>query len=678
MQFYYPNILWGLFAVAIPIIIHLFNFRRFKVIYFSNVSFLQQLEKDTKSRSKLQDLLILLARILIVALLVLLFARPYIPTGGVEHSENNYVSLYIDNSLSMEVQGETVTLLDVAKSRAISIVNGFSSNTRFNLITNNFELKHHQWVNKSQCLRWIAEIDYNNYPRDFVEIFKRHKLVFEKEEAAKNTSLFYISDFQQINFQHEVNVYDTLTSIYALPIQQQGIGNVLIDSVWFESPGHYQGKIENLQVRIKNYSENSIAAEDIKLFINDSVKAMGTYSIEPFQSTTITLSFLQGSLGFQKGKLELTDYPVTFDNVLYFAYNVAPAIKVAIIEGESDSRYFNAMFKNDKNFEYHSFVQNNLSFDKLGKSHFWVLNQLHNVSSGLAYAAEKFVNNGGTILAIMPEQMDNKRWEHFLNKMQVPQVNQWVNQKGQLSEVNFKHILLDKAVQLGNEKINYPGYEGFYSLRNNTSKIYNTICSSESGEPILIEKSKNKGTFYLSLLPFNDSVTDINTHPIIVPLVYNSALNSNRTGELYHVMAPGMLLYFKSPEIVEKVEIEGQTNMINFRNQGNGFVVYPEIDLLTTGHVRFLTEKGGYWAGLNIDRKESDLSVFSADKIIDFFKANGFGQVKLLENSETSIKKGLLEMEQGRDLSNILLLFLLLLLISEQVFVRLLKKKNIG
>ena len=79
MQFVNPLFLFGLFAIAIPVIIHLFNFRKFQKVYFTNVDFIEELKQQTQKQSQLKHLLVLLLRILAIASLVFAFAQPYIP-----------------------------------------------------------------------------------------------------------------------------------------------------------------------------------------------------------------------------------------------------------------------------------------------------------------------------------------------------------------------------------------------------------------------------------------------------------------------------------------------------------------------------------------------------------------------------------------------------------------------
>ena len=79
MQFLNPLFLIGLSAIAIPIAIHFFNLRRYKKVYFSDISKLEELAEETKRQSRLKHLLILAARIFAIAFLAIAFAQPVIP-----------------------------------------------------------------------------------------------------------------------------------------------------------------------------------------------------------------------------------------------------------------------------------------------------------------------------------------------------------------------------------------------------------------------------------------------------------------------------------------------------------------------------------------------------------------------------------------------------------------------
>lgn len=87
MRFIYPSFLWALLLIAIPIIIHLLNLRKHRTVYFSNVSLLKKVRRETKRKSKLKQYLILGSRILVILTLVLAFAKPYQPKGTAEKKD---------------------------------------------------------------------------------------------------------------------------------------------------------------------------------------------------------------------------------------------------------------------------------------------------------------------------------------------------------------------------------------------------------------------------------------------------------------------------------------------------------------------------------------------------------------------------------------------------------------
>ncbi|MBP5710821.1 MAG: BatA domain-containing protein, partial [Bacteroidales bacterium] len=101
MNFANPNILYGLFALLIPVIIHLFNFRRYKTVYFSNVKMLQEIMQKTRRESQIQHLIALLLRMIAIAALVIAFAQPYIKNESAGSGEGTLVTLFVDNSFSM-------------------------------------------------------------------------------------------------------------------------------------------------------------------------------------------------------------------------------------------------------------------------------------------------------------------------------------------------------------------------------------------------------------------------------------------------------------------------------------------------------------------------------------------------------------------------------------------------
>ena len=118
--------LWGLTALLIPIIIHLFNFRRHKLVYFSNTAVLKNIQQESARTKKLKHLVLLALRCLMIAALVLAFAFPYRSDDANRiNAEEGVVGVYVDNSMSMKALSVKSTLLEDARELAKDLVNNF-------------------------------------------------------------------------------------------------------------------------------------------------------------------------------------------------------------------------------------------------------------------------------------------------------------------------------------------------------------------------------------------------------------------------------------------------------------------------------------------------------------------------------------------------------------------------
>ncbi len=124
-SFQSPWMLWGLFAVAAPVIIHLLQRRRVVQIPFSTLRFLKAISAKTTRRSRIENLLLLLLRCLLFALLILAAARPVISAKTSRFLGGNVprtVVLLLDNSLSMTYRAGEQTRLELAKKQALAIL----------------------------------------------------------------------------------------------------------------------------------------------------------------------------------------------------------------------------------------------------------------------------------------------------------------------------------------------------------------------------------------------------------------------------------------------------------------------------------------------------------------------------------------------------------------------------
>lgn len=118
MSFLYPYFLLLGLAIVIPIVVHLFNFHRFKQVLFTNVSMLKNIAIANKKHNKLLQRLLLLSRCLAIIFLALLFAQPYIKNNDsqLKGEDSNAVVIILDNSFSMQNLSKKGSALQTAKA----------------------------------------------------------------------------------------------------------------------------------------------------------------------------------------------------------------------------------------------------------------------------------------------------------------------------------------------------------------------------------------------------------------------------------------------------------------------------------------------------------------------------------------------------------------------------------
>ena len=226
MRFLFPGFLFALLTIAIPIIIHLFNFRKFKKVYFSNVRFLKNIQIQTSSNRQLKDRMILLTRILGLSFLVFAFAQPYLPAAKeLNASQKQAVSIYIDNSYSMEMLNKEGTLLDEAKRRAKEISSAYSLNDKFQLLSNDFEGKFQRFLSFDEFQSAVDELTISAASRNLDQIIDRQKEMFLKVPNAKK-NIYLLSDFQNNILSKNIMVSDSSFTMRFVQLSANPLPNI--------------------------------------------------------------------------------------------------------------------------------------------------------------------------------------------------------------------------------------------------------------------------------------------------------------------------------------------------------------------------------------------------------------------------------------------------------------------
>ncbi len=686
MQFLFPAFLAALTAIAIPIIIHLFYFRRFKRVYFTNVRFLKEVKEETSNRQKLRNLLVLLMRCLAVAAMVLAFAQPFIPLSSNVKKGERAVSVFIDNSFSMGALSKDAPLLELAKKRARDIVSAYGVEDRFQVITNDFEGRDQRLISKEDALSRIEEIRISPASKVISKVLTRQQQCLNTGKQ-ENKSAFVISDFQE-NISDVKNFKDSLIEVSLVPIRSIQERNISIDSVWFESPVQVLNQPSNLLVKISNRSDDK--ADEVRLSMqhDGQVKPVGSVSLEGRSSVIDTVSFNILHAGWHEAKLSITDFPVQFDDDIFVAFHVAQRINVLSINGLQTNKYINNAFLGAKYFQLDNSDARSLNYSKFADYQLIVLNELSIVTSGLAQELKVFAQNGGNVLVFPAQTADLNSYNGLLANFDGGNLGSYESAPRQASLINtdeyvFKDVYINK-----NSNLRLPTTQGNFRLAPGRGEA---LLSYRDGSALLSKYPQGEGALYCYAAPLNEQVSDlVRNGEIFVPMLFKMAIAGTKSRQIAYTIGKDEVLesrhqpstkgetIYKLKSTKGNISTDASKQVANNEFIPEQRIIASKV-LLTPGTQ--LQDAGWYKLTLqgdstlaefayNFDRKESDLRYRNTETLLDGLSPN----VKLLaENAEANFTQIVNEQDRGIVLWRWCVIFALLFLALEVLFLRLWK-----
>jgi len=525
MQFLYPGFLYALLALLIPILIHLFYFRRFKKVYFSNVKFLKELKEETSNRNKLKNLLILLSRLLAFACLALAFAQPFLPNKDGLTEGASSVSIFIDNSFSMKALSADVPLFEKAKKKAREIIEAYAETDRFQILTHDFLPKHQRSLTKEDALSAIEEISVSPEVKSMSRILSRQNQVHHAANLEKKKS-YILSDFQESIMDLNGDM-DTTISTFFLPFQSVQENNVSIDSAWFSTPVPLLNQSNQLLIKITNHGKRLAENVRLSIKIDNQTKPFGLIDIEAGRSFTDTVAVTIQKPGVQEIELQITDYPIQFDDKYLMSFNVPSLIKVLEIHKGQGNKYLKALFGGLEYFALKSENLRNISYADLREYRMIILNDLESISSGLTTELKKYVQNGGNLLMFPDENANLDNVNTFLNTLGADRFNQRLDNEKEVKQLNTKEFVFDNVFTRIDKNVTLPICSNSFSLNNNSSKSGISLMQFRDDSDYIRKYNLQNGTLFLCVSSLDIKSNDlVQKAEVFVPLIYKASLNS--------------------------------------------------------------------------------------------------------------------------------------------------------
>lgn len=683
MQLLYPEFLFALLALAIPIVIHLFQFRRYKKVYFTNVRFLQAIQQESQSKSKLKHLLVLFCRLLALAALVMAFCKPYFPKNGSKASKiENHVSIYVDNSFSMFAEGSNGRLFDLAKVRAREIVNSYRAGTSFQLLSNDFEGRHQRFYNKDAFLELLSELQISPGSQQISDVYKR-QISAANTGGQKSVQAFIISDFQQNLSDLQNFPSQSQGNLALIPLAANKQANIYIDSCWLNTPVLQSLQAMELSVKIKSVGLGESTTVGLKLNINKVQRGLASVVLNGNSEQLVKLPFTINNSGWQQVQLSINDYPINFDNNYYFSFYVKPHLNIMCVGTTANENYFKALAATDSFLKFSFYSPNQLDYSALAQQDLIILNSVNEIPSGMGEELKKNLANGGHLIIFPAATANLSSYNIFLS-----QVGSKILGPVETSESTVATLDMDNQVLKGIfEKKSTPSNTDLplshkrYRIDAKTGVAAYNIINLPGNEVFLTASNYLKGSLYLFASPIDREWTNFAQHSLFAPVIYQIAMLSNNKNALQVATISSKQTYTLAS--VAATDLES----IHLVNNDLKVDIIPQLrtspEGIKMGIPEMIDKAGNYLLsnnkdtlgaiGLNFSRSESDirtLDLAALQGAKDRFKLN---YVEILNTNKKPLQTSIADINQGSQLWKWFILAALIFLLAELLLLKFFK-----
>lgn len=678
MKFEYPGFLFGLLLLVIPIIIHLFNFRRYKILYFSSLQFLKQVDEETKSTQKLKHLLVLISRLLAFTALIFAFAQPYLPVdqknavGG-----NPLLAIYIDNSFSMSMKGTEGELLSEAREQARSFIEKASAETRIMLVTNELSGIEQHLVTKSEALDRLDKIQISPQVKSIATVVGWIRDEIQKTEATAQRlgtkQLVLLSDFQKSSAELSKLKSDSTSFYYPIQLVPQAISNVSIDSIWFNDPNFKVGVNNELNVRIKNTGEKALTNLELELDVNGSKRNV-FIDLGANESSVTLINYSDLKPGKKSGVVRINDKQLFFDDDYFFSYEVNEKSRVLVIDGENAVRNIAYVYALDDYYAVQSISENAFTNDQLSKTDFVVLNGLNTISSATVASLVSFAKEGGTMALFPGENINFQAWNSLLQQLSLPRLTALQSVGVKVKSIQSNDAFFNGVFEKKPTDLNLPLQTKIYMSSGGSSLPLITL---QNGLPLFV-RSNSTTRAYLFCSSLTPSFGNFTSNALFSTLVLRMAELSQRTIPIaLTIGADARFPLFNAPVdespihlVSPSVDFIPRTERINQRTYLS--IAGMEAIALKAGLYSIKAEAELGTVALNYNRTESDVSLLTAAEISAGFADQG------IENTQFStIDEGQsltrIDLEKPQEYWRIFVVLALLFLLTEMALLKFLK-----
>ncbi|QIX60606.1 hypothetical protein HER32_05155 [Hymenobacter sp. BT18] len=600
-------------AVVLPIALHLFELRQPKRVAFTNVEFLREVKLVTARQRKVKHLLVLFTRIGLIGSLVLLFAQPFIPAPLTTILPNEAIRVVVDTTPSMQAgPADAQTAFEKGVEEARQLPTAYPTAARFQLLNSS-----RYSVSGTAFRSAVDQLQLTGSSRSVAS-------ALVQDGGTTNQQLFIFSDFQKNDYSREqLQNIDSATQVFLIPVAGASTHNIYVDSVWLDDAFIRSGTDMTLRIRLRNGGNMAAENTQVKLLLDNRQAAAFRVPVPANGQETVTARVQVTGTRAHLCRVEVEDYPVTFDNTFYFTLTPSPQIPVVDITSR-DLPATQRLYSNEALFAYSHRVGGKAT-EGLAAAQLVLVQELPRIDPQLREQLKQVVQRGGSVVIVPSAAVEVQgSYAELFQELGVGPVTWEQPQAGRLPQrkevalPNRQNTFFRDVFGAQQRQVTMPTVAPVVHWARSTTDILRL----RDGEGYLSGFRSGRGMVYVFSAPFTGEYSNFTSHPLFVPVMYRLAMQSYKSTELpaYRlnqglITIPGAAGSGDGEQVVKLVK-DSLTLIPTQRSLAGDLRLEVPPGMREPGF--YTLERAGRkiaTLAFNVDKKESELAHYSAPEL---------------------------------------------------------------
>jgi len=694
MEFLNPFMLFALGAAALPVIVHLFHFRRPRKVDFSSLTFVRELQKTTMQRVRLRQWLLLALRLLAIVCLVCAFARPSLTgqvAGAVGGAARSSAALVVDNSLSMTLRDAEGEYLRQAKDIVSGLIREFEERDEIFLRTTAGDDVPRRPLSPAAAIDAVEDIRASAAGVSLLEAVASATEALE-EAAHPNREVYIVSDMQAPALADTVRAVQVEgIRAYLLPIGGRKQANVAVVDVRIDSRIVEAGRPVRLSATLANYADEPVEGYVASVFLEGRRLAQATADLLPGEPTEVNFTVTPPGSGWLSGVVQIEEDVYPFDDQRYFTLHVPERRRILIVRGEGENTGFlelalsPELARGQVAFDVTIIPETSLAATGPEGYDAVVVAGAQTLSSGETEVLARYVAGGGGLL--LSPSSSGQDYNALLERVGGGRISGFNGSLGSQTRIaSFDRVELEHPLFEGvfhtEEEGDAPNVERpeiwFAARYEPESAGEQSIIRLSNGDPFLQEIRHERGVALLLAVAPDARWSELPVRGLFIPLMYRSlyylSAYESISGEQFPAARSAELRIARPP---------GEALLRLAGPDGTEYV--PEQRDLFDAALLMIDEEAVERSGVydvsagdeivrriafNVDERESDMFVLEAEEARRRLAEVVGAPVEIIAAGERSVGdvvEAVAEQRRGRELWKAFLLLALLFLAAEMV-----------